>query len=145
MEASSLYDGAEVRRWTDQRWLLDNVIAANGIDWDQPRSRYFNAACGIESNADFEIIRQKVRKFADFGPAFEVIAARREKKAQEALDDGHLVTARDNFYMAAIHWGAAIWPHHFTNDHVVELNRKRRGQTPRGDPVVMLVDTWVCS
>ncbi len=121
-----IFDGAEVRRWTDQRWLLDNVIAANGIDWDQPRSRYFNAACGIESNADFELIRQRVRKFADFGPAFEVIAARRQKKAQEALDEGHLITARDNFYMAAIHWGAAIWPHHFTSDHVVQLNCKRR-------------------
>jgi hypothetical protein len=54
--------GPEVRRWVDQRWVLDNVIAANGIDWDQPRSRYFNAPCGIEANADFEIIRQKVKK-----------------------------------------------------------------------------------
>ena len=120
------FDGADVRRWTDQRWLLDNVIAANGIDWDQPRSRYFNSACGIESNADFELIRQKVRKFADFGPAFEAIAARRQRKAEEALNEGHYVTARDNFYMAAIHWGAAIWPHHFTNDDVVRLNSNRR-------------------
>jgi len=122
----AFFDGAEVRRWTEQRWLLDNVIAANGIDWDQPRSRYFNSACGIESNADFELIRQKVRKFADFGPAFEAIAARRQRKAEEALDEGHYVTARDNFYMAAIHWGAAIWPHHFTNDDVVRLNSNRR-------------------
>lgn len=122
----AFFDGAEVRRWTEQRWLLDNVIAANGIDWDQPRSRYFNSACGIESNADFESIRQKVRKFADFGPAFEAIAARRQRKAEEALDEGHYVTARDNFYMAAIHWGAAIWPHHFTNEDVVRLNSNRR-------------------
>jgi dienelactone hydrolase len=122
----AFFDGAEVRRWTEQRWLLDNVIAANGIDWDQPRSRYFNSACGIESNADFESIRQKVRKFADFGPAFEAIAARRQRKAEEALNEGHYVTARDNFYMAAIHWGAAIWPHHFTNDDVVRLNSNRR-------------------
>jgi dienelactone hydrolase len=122
----AFFDGAEVRRWTEQRWLLDNVIAANGIDWDQPRSRYFNSACGVESNADFESIRQKVRKFADFGPAFEAIAARRQRKAEEALNEGHYVTARDNFYMAAIHWGAAIWPHHFTNDDVVRLNSNRR-------------------
>jgi dienelactone hydrolase len=124
--SQAFFDGAEVRRWTEQRWLLDNVISANGIDWDQPRSRYFNSACGIESNSDFELIRQKVRKFADFGPAFEAIAARRQRKAQEAFDEGHLVTARDNFYMAAIHWGAAIWPHHFTNDDVLALNKKRR-------------------
>jgi dienelactone hydrolase len=67
-----------------------------------------------------------VRKFADFGPAFEAIAARRQRKAEEALNEGHYVTARDNFYMAAIHWGAAIWPHHFTNDDVVRLNSNRR-------------------
>lgn len=27
-----------VRRWEAQRWLIDDVIRANGIDWDQPRS-----------------------------------------------------------------------------------------------------------
>jgi dienelactone hydrolase len=116
----------QVRRWDEQRWVLDNVIGANGVDWDQPRSRYFNSACGIESNADFELIRNKVRKFADFGPAFEANAERREAKAREALKAGHKVTARDNFYMAAIHWGASIWPHHSTSSTVVELNRRKR-------------------
>ena len=101
-------EGAEVRRWDEQRWLLDNVIYATGVDWDQPRSRYFNAACGIESNADFDLIRNRVRKFADFGPAFEAIAARREARARDELAAGHNVTARDKFYMAAIHWGAAV-------------------------------------
>ena len=43
----------QVRRWTEQRWLVDNVIRANGIDWDQPRSVYMNAACGFEASADF--------------------------------------------------------------------------------------------
>ena len=37
-----------VRRWTEQRWVLDNVLRSVGIDWDQPRSFYLNAACGIE-------------------------------------------------------------------------------------------------
>jgi dienelactone hydrolase len=116
----------QVRRWDEQRWVLDNIIGANGIDWDQPRSRYFNAACGIESNADFELIRNKVRKFADFGPTFEAIALRRETRAREALHAGHKVTARDNFYMAAIHWGASMWPHHSTTPYVEDLNRKKR-------------------
>ena len=26
-----------LRRWTEQRWLLDNIIRSVGIDWDQPR------------------------------------------------------------------------------------------------------------
>ena len=69
------------RRWIDQRWVLDNVISSVGIDWDQPRSLYFNGACGIESNPDFASIRQGVKKFADIGPAFEAAARRRQAKA----------------------------------------------------------------
>ena len=61
------------RRWTEQRWLIDNVIRANGIDWDQPRSINYNAPCGPEANADFAAIRERVRKFADISPAFEAI------------------------------------------------------------------------
>ncbi len=30
----------QVRRFDEQRWLIDNIIRANGIDWDQPRSFY---------------------------------------------------------------------------------------------------------
>ncbi len=118
--------GPEVRRWVDQRWILDNVILANGIDWDQPRSRYFNAPCGGEANADFEIIRNRVKKFADIGPAFEEVARRREAKAREALNEGYEITARDNFFMAAILWGAAMWPYHSVSGAIVELNDKKR-------------------
>ena len=58
------------RRWIEQRWLIDNIIRANGIDWDQPRTTYLNAPCGIEANADFAAIRLRVEKFADGAPAF---------------------------------------------------------------------------
>jgi hypothetical protein len=39
------------KRWIEQRWVLDNIIQANGIDWDQPRSQYWNAVCGIQAAA----------------------------------------------------------------------------------------------
>ena len=125
-EPESQGAGPRPRRWDDQRWVLDNVILANGIDWDQPRSRYFNAPCGIEANADFEIIRDVVRKFADIGPAFETTARRREAKAVEAAAAGHQVTARDNFFMAAIHWGASMWPYDSVCAEIVGLNQKKR-------------------
>lgn len=60
-----------MRRWTEQRWLIDNIIRANGVDWDQPRSVSYNTPCGPEANADFAAIRERVKKFADIGPAFE--------------------------------------------------------------------------
>jgi dienelactone hydrolase len=102
--------GPTTRRWTEQRWLLDNTIRSVGMDWDQPRSIYLSTPCGPEANADFAAIRARITKLADASPAFEAVARRREAKAEAAEQDGHLVTARDSYYMAAIHWGAAQWP-----------------------------------
>ena len=28
------------KRWIEQRCVLDNIVQANGVDWDQPRSQY---------------------------------------------------------------------------------------------------------
>src|SRR5215471_4686214 len=116
----------QVRRFNAQRWLLDNVIRANGIDWDQPRSLYLNAPCGIEANADFAGVRERVKKMADIGPAFATVARRREAKAKAAQAAGHLVTARDNYFMAAIHWGAAQWPYDENDETNIALNEKKR-------------------
>jgi hypothetical protein len=98
------------RRFTEQRWLLDNIIRSVGMDWDQPRSMYLSAPMGGEANADFAGIRQRITKLADASPAFAAVARRREAKAEAAENEQHLVTARDNYFMAAIHWGAAQWP-----------------------------------
>ena len=54
--------GPLTRRWTEQRWLLDNTIRAVGMDWDQPRSIYLSVPCGPEANADFAAIRQRITK-----------------------------------------------------------------------------------
>ncbi len=120
-------DGAATtRRFTEQRWALDNIIRANGIDWDQPRSIYLSAPCGVEANADFAAIRARVQKMADIGPAFESTAKRREAKARAAESDGNLVTARDNWYMAAIHYGAAEWPYDDSGKQHLALHGKKR-------------------
>jgi dienelactone hydrolase len=115
-----------VRRFDEQRWLIDNVIRANGIDWDQPRSLYIHAPCGIEANADFAGIRERVKKMADIGPAFAAVARRREAKANAAAEADRKVTARDNFFMAAVHWGAAQWPYDENNETNVAYNNKKR-------------------
>jgi hypothetical protein len=115
-----------VRRWMEQRWLLDNIIRANGIDWDQPRSIYLNAPCGVEANADFAQIRTRVQKMTDIGPAFAATARRREAKAADAEAGDNLVTARDNYFMAAIHWGAAQWPYDENDETNIAYNEKKR-------------------
>jgi dienelactone hydrolase len=115
-----------VRRHSEQRWLLDNIIRANGIDWDQPRSIYLNAPCGVEANADFAGIRERVKKMADIGPAFEAVARRREAKAKAAEEAGYTITARDNYFMAAVHWGGAQWPYDQNDETNITLNAKKR-------------------
>ncbi len=117
---------AVTRRYTEQRWALDNVIRANGIDWDQPRSIYLSSPCGPEATADFAAIRARVQKMADIGPAFEATAKRREAKAKTAEAEGRPISARDNWYMAAVHYGAAEWPYDDFGGPHLELHRKKR-------------------
>lgn len=115
-----------VRRWTEQRWALDNVLRSVGIDWDQPRSFYLNAACGIEASADFAALRERVKKYADIEPAFANTARRREAKARAAEQDGSPITARDNYFMAAIHWGSAQWSRHENDETNLAYNKSKR-------------------
>src|SRR5499427_5800371 len=117
---------ATTKRFSQQRWALDNIIRANCIDWDQPRSIYLSTPCGIEANAHFAAIRTRVQKMADIGPAFESTAKRREAKARAAEEAGNTVTARDNWYMAAIHYGAAEWPYDDSGKTHVELHKRKR-------------------
>ncbi len=115
-----------MRRWTEQRWLLDNIIRAVGVDWDQPRTVSYNTPCGAEANADFAGIRERVKKYADISPAFESAARRREAKARAAEDAGECVTARNNYFYAAIHYAAAQWPHDENNEKNIALNTAKR-------------------
>ncbi len=114
------------RRWTEQRWLLDNIIRSVGIDWDQPRTISYNSPCGPEANADFAGIRERVKKYADISPAFETAARRRETKARAADDAGELVTARNSYFYAAILFAASQWPHDENSDKNISLNAAKR-------------------
>jgi dienelactone hydrolase len=118
--------GPVTRRFTEQRWLLDNTIRSVGMDWDQPRSIYLSNPCGPEAGADFAQIRARITKLADASPAFEAVARRREAKAQAAEAEDRLVTARENYFMAAIHWGAAQWPIDENDDRNRFYNQRKR-------------------
>jgi dienelactone hydrolase len=123
---SNIYGEIVTRRWTEQRWLIDNIIRSVGVDWDQPRTLSYNAPCGNEANTDFAAIRERVKKFADISPAFEGAARRREAKARAAEQAGQLVTARQNYFMAAIHYAAAQWVFDENNAKNVALNECKR-------------------
>src|SRR5437763_1689844 len=120
------HQGPLTRRWTEQRWLLDNTIRSVGMDWDQPRSVYLSAPCGPQAAADFAAVRARIQKYADAAPAFEAAAKRREGVAKAALEAGDTVTARENYFIAAIHWGAAQWPIDEANAQNQLYNTRKR-------------------
>ena len=122
----SQHSGPLTRRWTEQRWLLDNTIRSVGMDWDQPRSIYLSAPCGPQAAADFAAVRARIQKYADAAPAFEAVAKRREGVAKAALESGDTITARENYFMAAVHWGAAQWPIDEANTQNLAYNARKR-------------------
>jgi dienelactone hydrolase len=116
----------QMRRWTEQRWALDNLIRANGIDWDQPRTAGLISACGPESQGDVAGIRNRVQKFADITPAFEAVARRREAIAHAADEAKNQITARDSYFMAAQYWASAQWPIDQNSEQNLFFNQKKR-------------------
>ena len=97
----------KVKRWKDQRWLIDSVIAAIGMEWDQPRLNYTMYPAGPDAIADFRAVGMRVRKFADMHREFAAAAHRREVIAQSFEREGRNVSARESYFIAALLYSAA--------------------------------------
>ena len=134
-----------MKRWTEQRWLIDNVISTVGIEFDQGRVSHPQSLMGAEAIADAALIRQRVKKFADIAPAFEAVARRREAKAKQHEQAGELVTAGENYFMAAHWWASAQWPILENNETNLFYNqRKRECYAQYGDRADHRVETlWI--
>ena len=98
------------RRWFEQRWLLDTAIRTDGLEWDQPRVAYTVRPMGVDGIADFQVAQSRIHKFADMVPVFRQLAFRRERLGRAAEADGHLITARDHYFIAALLYVTAEWP-----------------------------------
>ncbi|MFQ5693233.1 MAG: alpha/beta hydrolase [Nitrospinota bacterium] len=105
-----------MRRWKEQRWILDNVIRAVGMDWDQGRTNRLVAFAGPKAIGDVEGIRRRVRRFGDIAREFAKAARLRQARAERAEAEGHTVLARENYFIAAQHYSNAHWPL-FEDDH----------------------------
>ena len=97
----------QVKRWKDQRWLLDTVIQAVGMEWDQPRLNYTMYPAGVDAIGDFRTVGTRVRKFADMHREFAAAAHRREVKAAGFEKQGRTVSARESYFIAALLYSAA--------------------------------------
>jgi dienelactone hydrolase len=99
----------KMKRWRDQRWILDQVIQARGIDWDQGRTGKILRNCGPGVQSDLQEVCRRIQKFVDISREFARAATRREQQAREAEAAGHLPEAREHFYVAACFYTNAMW------------------------------------
>ena len=99
----------KMKRWREQRWILDQVIQTRGIDWDQGRSGKILRNCGPGVQGDLQEICRRIQKFVDIPREFARAAARREELAREAETAGHLLEAREHYYIAACFYTNAMW------------------------------------
>jgi pimeloyl-ACP methyl ester carboxylesterase len=123
---AALAEEPRMKRFDEQRWLLDNIIQANGLDWDQTRSGGLIASIGPEAQGEVAAIRARIKKLADFPNAFEAAARKREALAVEAEQNGFKVTARENYYAAAQYWASAQWTILENSPKNYFLNSKKR-------------------
>ncbi len=99
-----------MKRWQDQRWLLDVVVQTVGIEWDQRRIGYTLGPCGPEAAPDFNGARARIKRFNDASREFRRAAQRREARARQHEAEGHPVAAGESYFIAALLYGSAQWP-----------------------------------
>ena len=119
--------GAErkMKRWQEQRWILDAVVDTIGLEWDQARIGYTLGPCGPDATGDFNGIRSRVRKYNDIAREYTRAAVRRERMARQFEADGHTIAARESYFIAALLYGSAQWPIFEVTRENLALNEKK--------------------
>ncbi|OGA50308.1 MAG: hypothetical protein A3G25_16585 [Betaproteobacteria bacterium RIFCSPLOWO2_12_FULL_63_13] len=113
-----------VKRWNEQRWILDAVIQTIGAEWDQPRLAYTMYPAGIDALPDFRAVGARIKKFADMHREFAAAARRREVCAEQFEKQGRRVAARESYFIAALLYSAARWPIFENNERTVRYNTR---------------------
>ena len=114
-----------MKRWQEQRWILDNIIKTVGVEWDQNRIGYTLGPCGPEATFDFMGVRTRVQKFSDISREFGRAAARREAVARRFEEEGRTVAARESFFIASLLYGSAQWPIFENSPENIAFNNKK--------------------
>lgn len=114
-----------VRRFREQRWVLDNIIRTVGVTWDQGDMDYALFPCGISALGDFLRVERSIKKYNDIAREYSNAAKFRQARAEAAEKDGRDVSARESFYIASILYGQAQWPIAERTKQLEELERRK--------------------
>jgi hypothetical protein len=106
---SAKADG-RMKRWQEQRWILDAVIQTVGVEWDQARIGYMSAPAAPYSVPEFRATAARIKRVSDFVREFSAAARRREAKAAAFEEAGRFVAARESYMTAALLWATGRWP-----------------------------------
>ncbi|ACC80676.1 alpha/beta hydrolase [Nostoc punctiforme] len=99
-----------IKRFQEQRWILDNIIRTVGVTWDQGDIDFALFPCGIGALGDFIRVEQNVKKYNDIAREYGAAAVHRQTQAEKLEKLEHTVAARENYFIAAILYGQAQWP-----------------------------------
>lgn len=113
-----------MKRWEEQRWILDAVIRTVGVEWDQGRLGYMGAPGGAEAVPEFRAVGARIKRVSDFVREFSSAARRREARGEAMEKAGRLIAARENYLIAALHWATARWPIFETNTELEHLEER---------------------
>jgi len=113
-----------VRRWREQRWLLDTVVSQVGVEFDQARINYTAGPAGPEALAEFRMTATRCKKINDISREYALQAERREAKAATFEKAERWVAARESYMIAAMLWSIARWPIFELNEELEHLEKK---------------------
>ena len=117
--------GPVVKRFNEQRWVLDNVIQANGIDWDQSHTGVVIGSGGPSTIPEMAELKKRVVRLVDIAPAFEALAKKREAMAKDAEQSGNREAAREHYFLASNYWASAMWTIDEINPQIKLQNAKK--------------------
>jgi len=113
-----------MKRWQEQRWILDAVINNIGVEWDQARLAYMSAPGGPEAAAEFRRVGATIKKAADIDRAFVAAAKRRQARAVEYEKLGRATSAGENYFLAQLLWATARWPIFEINKPLMDMEEQ---------------------
>ena len=97
----------KTRRMVHQEWTFDKIIQASGMDISFPMSETLLRTVGMDVSADIKRLRARIKKYVEIPREIARVAAKREAMAVKADLQGHSITARDNYFAAALFYTGA--------------------------------------
>ena len=95
----------KMKRWQQQRWLLDAVVKTVGIEWDQARISSKARPAGIDALGEYHAVARRIRKFDDCAREFAIQAKRREYFG----DERPIAPSPHHIKVAAERYGLGEW------------------------------------